>query len=73
MSLRTSTPRLGTDGEPKLIPHSGDAPASIEGLGAERGPPHQRRSLIAYAVGLGVLAATVALALLASGATLGNP
>ena len=62
MSLRTSTPRLGTDGEPKLIPHSGDAPASIEGVPAQRGSDGQRRTLIAYSLGLGVFAVAVALA-----------
>src|SRR6187431_2244368 len=80
MSLRTSTPRLGTDGEPKLIPHSGDAPLpltrdappSAQGVSGLRGSVHPR-ALIAYSLGLGVLAATVALGLLAYGATLGNP
>lgn len=73
MSLRTSTPRLGTDGERKLIPHSGDTPASVEGVLASRGSDGPRRTLIAYSLGLGVLAVAVGLALLAFGATLGNP
>ena len=73
MSLRTSTPRLGTDGDRKLIPHSGDTPASVEGVLASRGSDGPRRTLIAYSLGLGVLAVAVGLALLAFGATLGNP
>ena len=73
MSLRTSTPRLGTDGERKLIPHSGDTPPSVQGVPGPRGSDRQPRTLIAYSLGLGVLAATVALGLWANGATLGNP
>jgi hypothetical protein len=64
---------LGTDGDPKLIPRSGDTANSIEGVASARGPDGQRRTLIAYSLGLGVLAATVGLGLFAAGATLGNP
>ena len=75
MSLRTSTPRLGTDGERKLIPHSGDAPVpqSRESRHSRGSDAARRRTLIAYSLGLGVLAVAVALGLLAYGATLGNP
>ena len=74
MSLRTwLLLGSGTDGERKLIPHSGDTPASVEGVLASRGSDGPRRTLIAYSLGLGVLAVAVGLALLAFGATLGNP
>ncbi len=71
MSLRTSTPRLGTDGDQKSIPRSRDAASSYEAtpLKSSEIP----RSLIAYSLGLGLFAATLGLALVLSGATLGTP
>jgi HD-GYP domain-containing protein (c-di-GMP phosphodiesterase class II) len=73
MSLRTSTPRLGTDGEPKSIPHSRDAASSDERLQMVGRRSEIPRALIAYSLALGVLAATVGLVLVVSGATLGTP
>ena len=67
MSLRTSTPRLGTDGSPKPIPHLGDAATSH----VESAPLQGARShvaLVAYALALGGLAVVVAVALTAAGA-----
>ena len=56
MSLRTSTPRLGTDGDAKLIPRSGDTQPHFRGSRRSRAPEGQRRTLIAYSLGLGVFA-----------------
>src|SRR5262245_1473464 len=70
MSLRTSTPRLGTDGDAKLIPHSRDAASSTVVIHTAA---EQRRALVGYSLGLGVVAALVGVGLLLSGATLGNP
>lgn len=70
MSLRTSTPRLGTDGDAKLIPHSRDAASSTS---EDRKSPDRRGVLIAYSLGLGVAAAAVGAGLLLTGATPGNP
>ena len=72
MSLRTSTPRLGTDGKVKRIPHSGDVASENAALVTMRSP-HSPRLLIAYALALGMLAAAVGIALVGTGATVGNP
>ena len=74
MSLRTSTPRLGTDGDRKLIPQTGDALASVEGVPKRvQSRETARWKLLAYSVGLGGLAVAIGAALALSGAAIGNP
>jgi len=74
MSLRTSTPRLGTDGDRKLIPQTGDALASVEGVPTRvQSRDTARWTLLAYSVGLGGLAVAIGAALVLFGAAIGNP
>lgn len=70
MSLRTSTPRLGTDGDAKLIPRLRDTPALATD---ESHRPPRQWALVAYSLALAGVAIAICVALLLSGAGLGTP